>query len=43
MPDSILLSEINEQPDVLRRLLREGEPNVRRVADALASRGLTAS
>ncbi|MBP1635417.1 MAG: glucosamine--fructose-6-phosphate aminotransferase (isomerizing) [Acidobacteria bacterium] len=41
MPDSILLSEINEQPDVLRRLLREGEPNVRRVADALASRGLT--
>ncbi len=41
MTDSILLSEINEQPAVLQRLLREREGTVRNVAGALASRGIT--
>ena len=40
MTDSVLLSEINEQPDVLRRLLHEREGEVRNVAGALSGRGL---
>ena len=41
MTDSTLLSEIHEQPAVLRRLLREREGAVRNVAGALAGRGIT--
>jgi glucosamine--fructose-6-phosphate aminotransferase (isomerizing) len=41
MPDSTLLSEIAEQPEVLRRLLRERASHVRAVARALSDRGVT--
>ncbi|HSK08628.1 MAG TPA: SIS domain-containing protein [Vicinamibacterales bacterium] len=39
MADSILLAEIAEQPEVLRRLLTERAAEVRAVAGALADRG----
>ena len=35
MTDSVLRAEIAEQPDVLRRLLRDGAPDVERVAESL--------
>lgn len=41
MTDSTLLTEIDEQPDVLRRLLRDREGVVLNIAGALAGRGLT--
>jgi glucosamine--fructose-6-phosphate aminotransferase (isomerizing) len=38
LPDSVLRAEIAEQPDVLRRLLRDGASEVERVADSLRAR-----
>jgi len=35
LTDSVLRAEIAEQPDVLRRLLRDGAPDVERVAESL--------
>ncbi len=40
MPDSMVLAEIGEQPDVLRRLLAEGGAEVERIASAIRDRGV---
>lgn len=39
MPGRIMAGEIAEQPAVLRRLLEEGAPRIRRTAEEIAARG----
>ena len=40
MSESVLLSEIAEQPDVLERLLIEGAPEVEAIAATIRARGI---